>query len=220
MNETSPICLIKFGSRENVESLAAKGKVHMETWEYFHKIEKDKARFDRDEGLLHLRQASNTQIYFQQETKWKQIQGLTGQITIHQNNLDDYNLFCMFALTEESFRHLTDPRISELGGWAAVVLKCDEFLARLGESLKKRNWSFSHGLVEYINRASYTGEVGPFKKLSCFAYQNEFRVRTNTQLKHCEDIYLGDLSSIISIVPCEEIEKRFMFNEQGCFMIH
>ena len=64
-----------------------------------------------------------------------------------------------------------------------------------------------HDLVEYYTLDKYSGETGPFRKPSYFAYQSEFRliVRPGIALRK---MVIGNLDDITSdVLPLPEINR-------------
>ena len=217
MNSTDVLCLIKFGKKKDLKELVGKGIVYMNTWRCFQKIENDGARSDRHEGLIHLGQASMcSNVYITPKGGAPiPIQGLVGQIRVSNNEIDDYNLFCMFAMTEQSFRFLADEKLKKFGDCAAVFVKGDEFLAKLRTALKEKSWTFRDALVEYVDETQYSGKMGPFKKFSRFEWQSEFRVCVHTKHREPIKLKIGDLRDIVVLVPTAGIQSRLTMNTHG-----
>src|ERR1700757_5095202 len=98
-------------------------------------------------------------------------------------------------------------KISQFGTSFVIILNTFEFLRRFATSVKKSGLHQEHDLVEYYELDKYSGESGPFRKPSRFAFQNEFRlvVRPGIVLRK---MVIGNLEDITSeILPLPEINR-------------
>lgn len=208
MNGQSIFSLIKFAERGHAEALRA-GKLYMNTWSHFRKLEGDEERGDPLEGTLHLLQASHAQILIGDAQKAVPLQALIGQIKISDANAEAYNIYCMFALTETSHEHLTGEAVRGLGNYAAVVTDGDAFLGRVRHKLIQDGLPFQHGLVSYVNVNRHHGAFGPFTKPDRHVHQSEFRIFVQSNRKSPLELEVGDLSDIVHVFPADELRWRF-----------
>lgn len=209
MNGQSVFSLIKFAERDHAEALRA-GKLYMNTWAHFRKLEGDDGRGDPLEGTLHLLQATQSQVLVGDAHKAVPLQGLIGQVKVSAGNADVYNIFCMFALTETSHEHLVGESIKRLGDYAAIVTNGDDFLRRVRHKLFECKLPFQHGLVSYVDVGRHHGPFGPFTKRDDLAYQSEFRILVQSGTRGPLVVEVGDLSDLIHVFPADELNWRFL----------
>ena len=127
----------------------------------------------------------------------------------------EYNpyIFCMYSLVFENIkteRNTIDSRCLGFGDHAVVVKDRREFLKRLRLVFEKDCVSRLNGaLVKYVNRESYNGEMGAFRKYDNYDYQLEYRyVWENSGLNATAvTLKIGDLSDIAVLVPSEKLNS-------------
>ncbi len=136
------------------------------------------------------------------------IKHLTGQIKFTSGKLEDFNLFCLFALTTESFSYLSDERIQGFGDSALTFLNGDEFLGRLRKRLKEEDLAFESALVEYVKKEEFHGKMGPFRKLETYSYQNEVRIFVQGNCSGPLKINIPSIEDISVIVPINDVTKH------------
>lgn len=78
--------------------------------------------------------------------------------------------------------------------YVVVILNTNEFINRVVHHLE--NYVFQAKFIEYVDKKSYTGVMGPFRKFNDYALQNEYRIAVNFKTKEPKIIYLGSLSDI------------------------
>lgn len=63
--------------------------------------------------------------------------------------------------------------------------------------------------VKYVNRDSYNGEMGAFRKFEKFSYQREYRYVWEGDNLNASTVTLtvGNLSDIAALVPSEKINS-------------
>jgi hypothetical protein len=72
--------LFKFGKRDHIEELVRGGLLFMNALSYFVKLENDELRSDRDEGLIHVIQATGATLSVEQGGQYIDVAKLTGLI--------------------------------------------------------------------------------------------------------------------------------------------
>lgn len=181
----------------------------MNTWGYFKRLEQNAVQGDQNEGLQAIFQVSRgTQLQVEVAGQYEPITGLFGQIHISRGDLEKHNLFCMFALTDDSFSFLDDSRFADFGDTAVLMTHGDEFLARLRGKLDCEKIPHKSELVLYVDQESHHGEMGPFRKLHPYHYQSEFRLLAHADRGGPLRIEIGDISDISIACPINELKSR------------
>ncbi len=205
--------LFKFGQREHLEALRNDGLIFLNRQAYFQELERDRdiVRADRFEGVDVFTQPDKAKRFTLESNSTGEIIDLTkkliGPVLLSRGRLA-CNIYCMFSLTSVPDGPVLDERMSGFGDSYLVVLNTQEFVDRVLDALAEFGVAVECGFVKYFDESSYSGEVGPFRKPSCFAYQNEFRFVTRPGFSEPIKVYLGDLRSITS-----EIYPSAKFNQ-------
>ena len=142
------------------------------------------------------------------DNKWVNVANIKGAIISSDGSDRNTNVFCMYAFRESASKSLIDPRNFEFGDTYAVLKDGDEFLRRVRETAQKENIVLRQELVEYVDRTTYNGEIGIFRKFSDFAYQSEFRLAVVTGKAIPFLFKIGDISDISMIGTLAEINER------------
>jgi hypothetical protein len=203
-------CLIRFGCREWVEDFC-KGKLYMNTLKYFKQIEaNDPLRGDKSEGLCESHPADMCQLFIQEDLEWLPIKGMIGQLRFDDPSDKDTNIFSLYAITEENENLLVHDRVLGFGDTAAIILQGDEFLIRVKKAFEKKGWAYDLGLVDYVDKNKYSGEMGAFRKYSDLDFQREFRIATKTKRQGpIDDFHIGDISDIIRVCDSKKVCDLF-----------
>jgi hypothetical protein len=89
-----------------------------------------------------------------------------------------------------------------------VILKTRDFLDRVLAAASSRGLQCEWRLVEYYDAKTYSGETGPFRKPSTFAYQKEFRFIVQPGSSSPINLEIGSLADITSdVLPLSEINR-------------
>ncbi len=205
--------IIKIGQAEHIMRLQKQGEVFLNTWGYFRRCELNNVQGDKHEGLTEIYQVEKgNKLYIKEGEDWVPIEGLKDQLKFFAGRQEDLNLFCMFALTQESQKHLGHPDLLKFGNVALVMTDADAFISRLTCKLSVEGISHHHALVEYVEKNVHEGEMGPFRKLSEFSYQSEWRVCAHARKGGPFKVSLGDLSDISVLIPTSELTQRICFD--------
>lgn len=203
-------CLIRFGHRKQVEDFC-KGKLYMNTLKYFKQIEaKDPLRGDKSEGLCESHPADMCQLFIQEGSEWLPIKNLIGQLRFDDPGDNDINIFSLYAITEKNEDLLVDDRVLGFGDTAAIILQGDEFLIRVRNAFEKKGWTYDHGLVDYVDKKTYSGQMGAFRKYSDLEFQSEFRIATKTKRQRpIDDFHIGDIRDITRVCDSKTVRDLF-----------
>lgn len=143
-------------------------------------------------------------------------------------------IFCMTAVTDahlydSGMHHIPDPKLIELGGYAVIVTDYPEFVKRTYSAICSLGYLQGHpdlrgsflGLIEYVDFRTYRGYLGPFRKSSEYAFQDEWRMALIDGREHVEAadhliMDVGDLSDITMPVDASHLLKVGFRGEERC----
>jgi hypothetical protein len=202
--------LFKFGAPEHLEQFRKTGLLFMRSSAYFSELERsalaDTVRADKFEGsdwIFHPKKHSLT-FHWQHDINFTIPSDDIAEHTSLSLNSRDCNIYCMYAVTKP---HPVDNQNFAFGTSFVIVLNTFEFLRRFISQSIMIGLKEQHDLVEYYTLDKYSGETGPFRKPSYFAYQSEFRliVRPGIALRK---MVIGNLEDITSeVLPLSEINR-------------
>ncbi len=195
MDSDPIVALFKLGDKARMAQLLHEGHVFMNTVSYFAKLEKGSPRSDPDEGTGYCQQADGAKLQVQRDGSWEEI-GTLGEIRIRDEDLSSVNLYCLHARKRSHYGHVL--RLAELGFGDSYVLftDTDEFFWRLAEAVARAGHELRSGLVEYVDRRTYSGPMGTFRKFSERVGDIEFRIAVLPGTGAPLSLRLGDLSDI------------------------
>jgi hypothetical protein len=204
------LALFKFGKREHIDQFVHEGHIYMNSLNYFRTLEDDMLRADKHEGASYNLQADGAILQMEQSEKWVDVAKIKEQLVWSDGSKDVTNVFCMYAFRESASKNFIDPRNFGLGDAFAMITAKDgdEFFRRINVAAKKENIVLEQELVEYVNKATYDGTMGVFRKFSNFAYQSEFRLSVVTGKDTPFSFRIGDISDISTIGTVAELNKR------------
>jgi hypothetical protein len=209
------LALFKFGKRGHIDQFVHEGHIYMNSLNYFKRLEGDMLRTDKDESASYSIQADGAKLRMEHNGKWVDIGTLRGPLVSSDGSEHITNVFCMYAFRESISKSLVDPRNFDFGDTYAILKDGDEFLRRVHATAKKENIVLKQGLVEYVDKATYNGAMGVFRKFSNFAYQSEFRLSVVTRKDTPFSLRIGDISDISMIGPLTELNKRIKISSKS-----
>jgi hypothetical protein len=205
------LALFKFGKREHMEKFVSEGLLYMNTLEHFRRLEACSVRGDPNEGISHSFAAEGGKLGFKVkiDDEYQSIGTLAGPIQGRQADLMKTNVFCMYGPRASNTTILVDPRNMAFGDTFVLLKYGDEFLRRAKEAARKSGHQMLCHMVHYVDQRTYRGEMGPFRKYSEFAYQNEVRLALLPGTGAVHELRLGDLSDIVALTaPLADINNR------------
>lgn len=207
--------IFKFGKLKHIEEFVNEGHLYMNPLSYFRNREAqgDALRYDKHEGAAHCEQATGGKLQMMQDDQWITMGTIQGPIISSDNSKDTTKVFCMYALRDSSCG-VVDTLNFEFGDTYAVMINGDAFLDRVKKTTKRQRLIITWGLVEYVDRESYSGPMGCFRKFSDFEYQSEFRIAIESETKEPFSLYVGDLSEMAKIGPLNELNKRIRLTKK------
>ena len=203
------LALFKFGKRDDIDKFVRDGHLFMNTLKHFREREAaDLLRSDKHEGIAHCVQADGAILRMQRGEEWVDIGTIRGQIHRSDGSEDTVNVFCMYAFRESAIDALVDPRNFEFGDTFVVLTDGDEFLHRVQAAADRESLKLRQGLVEYVDRSTYDGPMGIFRKFVDFSYQSEFRIAVVSGTQHPLSLKIGDLSDISMVGNLADLNQR------------
>ncbi len=201
MGPDSVLALFKFGQREHIERFVSEGLLYMNTLEHFAKLEAETVRRDANEGVAFMQQPHGVRIGFKKniEDTWTSIGPLAGPVLWRGRESLLPNVFCMYGLRASAGTSLVDPRNFEFGDTFVLLKDGDEFLRRAKQAALDSGHEMKWHMVEYVDEASYSGALGPFRKYSAFSYQSEARLALLPGTGAPFELRLGDLSDLVAM---------------------
>ncbi|MFO7970462.1 MAG: hypothetical protein R6U40_01785 [Desulfobacterales bacterium] len=196
MNENHLIALFKIGRKDHMAELIREGHVFMNPLSYFAIREGEPRRSDPDEGVGFCQNAEGATLRVQKQGKWCNMGTLTGGIRVRNESLAAANLYCLHARTRRDVGAVFELNLLNYGDSYVLFLDADEFFQRLDEAVGEAGQELSYRLVEYVDRNSYTGPMGVFRKFSEYASDCEFRVVALPGTGQPLSLRLGNLSDI------------------------
>jgi len=215
--ERDPVlALMKLGATEHMADLCLHGQLYMRSVKFFRDLEADAIRADQNEGLAYCGQPDVTALEVKQRGKWLKVGGIVGPILFRDGRAETGNIHCMFALREshaEAFfedrsKRPVDVDSLRFGDNAVVFTDGDEFMRRVRAAAERERLELRYDLIEYVDKATYTGPMGPFRKFSAFAHQSEFRILANPECQTARVLTVGSLEDIATMFPLAELNQR------------
>ena len=198
--------LVKFGKHEHICQLRDQGLLHMKPISYFRQIEDEELRGDRYEGIAGVHRGDSGTATPENDlehpfiiNKW--------ELLLELPQLERMNIFCLCAVRPSMGSFPVDDKNFRFGDYALVLVNPQEFINRISSKLKSLHIDHKADLVEYVSE-DYTGEMGPFKKLSRFAYQSEWRLTCSGCSGEDIQIPIGDIKDICIVVKSIEVNQK------------
>jgi hypothetical protein len=205
--------LLKMGQKEHLEMLR-KGILYMNPLSYFAALETDPARGDAYEGSDSIIQPCDIGEF----TIDSHIEGLppfhaepsdfAGPIRIGLHRTLACNIFCLFTVNKPIDGPIFPQTHQWFGDSFVLFTNTQEFLSRVDTAAKERQLNGQRALVEYYDKAKFSGKTGRFRKQSIYSYQREYRIVLETGSDRPFRFDVGDLSDITSeVLPFELADK-------------
>ncbi len=234
--------LIKvFDKEEYADAFIQKGELFCRTLGDFKKINEEDGRGDRFEAVTDWHQPEQIKltITFKDKDgveKTFPIEKIAGPVTIQNNGYDRLNLYCMYAVKLPEFEEsdeteeervaivkkinrmlkdkstLSDAFLA-LGEFAVVVFQVEEFIKRVNNAAKERNFACWNDLIGYYDPDTFHGSFKEletvFRKRNLYEHQSEYRFAFGShEPEGTKVIHLGSLEGIAIKVPTREINGK------------
>jgi hypothetical protein len=116
----------------------------------------------------------------------------------------------MFAVTLAVDAPLVDEQAFGFGDSFVLVLNTQEFISRTCKAARSAGFRCMYGLIEYYDVDGYSGETGPFRKPSNFAYQQEFRFLVEPGSSQPIRLAVGSLEDITTPIHASRDINRIV----------
>lgn len=199
--------LIKFGDAKHIRQLQEDGLMWFNTLEYYQSIEDENLRGDQYEGTHSVHQAPEVQVTIGPASNTHTIDSSTGLTDIVTINMDEgvrTNVYCMTAISDKTFGPI-DPSNFRFGDSFLALTNGVQFIERVKSAIQKNALDFRHRLVEYVDRSTYSGEMGPFRKFNQFSYQSEYRFVLDPKFGKPYQLRIGSIKDISIVGQASEI---------------
>lgn len=197
MEPTTKILLAKLLQEAHVESFLD-GNLYLNCASYFKRLEAtDEVRSDGDEGIDFAMQAKEVSIQGS-GGEWIPIAGIIGPIKHYTDESAKFHMLCMYMFTDNP-AEVFDPRNQEFGDRFVFVLNSAEFFRRVREAVAVLGHICQHRPIQYVDRHTYHGPMGPLRKFDEYAFQNEFRLVLRSGDDHKDEPLLLKIGNIRDI---------------------
>lgn len=202
------LLFLKLGEYEHMKKLYEKGELYFNTFDFFKNLEySDDGRADNNEycayhyagdGIkdvslsLYPNGRNNEPIKFVGGKELEELTITTGEEKEYTHlyslsSIDlEWTLNNNFIIDNSNFADNKD--------FVVVILNTNEFINRVVQCLP--NYKLQARFIEYVDKKSYTGKMGPFRKFNDYALQNEYRIAVNFETKEPKIIHVGSLCDI------------------------
>jgi hypothetical protein len=194
------LAVFKLGTKKDMLDLLDNGHVFMNTASYFTALEDGAGQLDRHEGTSFCKQATGARLDIQTPEGFKPIGNIVGQILMTSDELANANVYCLHARRGSHSNDLLNLDQLRFGDSAVLFKDFNEFLRRLIREAERSGYAIQHNLVTYVDRQSYSGPMGIFRKFSDHAAESEWRIAVMPGLGRPISLHLGNLSDIAMIV--------------------
>jgi hypothetical protein len=213
--------LLRFSRQEYLQRFRDEGFLYLNTLQYFRDLESDPERADPFEGTETIIQPKDLgESFIDTPTHLGRIaispQDLAGPVRIALNRTMACNVYCTFGVTGPVDSDIVPERGLGLGDWFVLVLNPSEFISRVSAAARDVGLGCQSGLVQYYDSRQYSGYVGPFRKPSEFASQNEFRLVLGPGCGQPVELVAGSLVDITSeVLPTCDVNTLLDFSSSS-----
>lgn len=183
-----------------------RGLLYFNTAAFFGRIDRtDQVRFDCHDGIDEAIQAAKLEVLGDND-EWLDLGGINNPITVRSAASEWLNVLCLYAMTDRE-GDAFDERNLAFGNTAILINNLPKFFERLQVAATRERKSIGGGPIEYVDKATYHGRMGPFRKFKEHSYQNEYRVIIGGGDGNACRLDVGDLRDISSVLPSTDIPR-------------
>lgn len=206
MKDTGEGVFIKILSKKRAISFL-EGHIYFNTESYFAELDKsDRVRSDSDEGVDECWQIQELAIQCLKTGEFLPVGGITGPLKYRKATQGIDNILCIYVLLkDEGF--VVDPRVMEFGDVAIIIRDPIEFTKRIHDAAAEKGLRVKQKPIEYIDKDSYHGAMGSFRKFDEYQYQSELRYLLHPGVGEPIILNLGSLKDICYAIHSEDIAK-------------
>lgn len=215
------LALMKFGAADHMAELLQHGRLYMHPISFFKALESDVSRGDQHEGLSRCWRVDSARLEVRQGDEWLNVGGIVGQLLLRDQRAEVGNIYCVYALRGSHAEAFFDGHCARpvdvdslrLGDSVVVFTNGAEFMHRVRAAAKLERLDLSYDLVEYVDRETYHGPMGPFRKFSTFTQQSEFRILAKPELLPARILSVGPLADIAMVCSRAELDGRLRLRQ-------
>jgi hypothetical protein len=211
--------IIKVGKLEFMESFLQKGEMYFDTVESFAIKDANQEKYDNLEGATEINQvnwiklqAENGKTIELSKINPKHVKLASAYLITHDEKTIG-NIYSCSAVTPETINNFKklDPRFKNFGDTIILIENPNEFLNRVKEELKGKNYKYTIGLVNYYDPDTFNGPLTVFSKKNKLAYQNELRILIYNKNNEPIKIYIGSIKDIACKFKIEDLMKSIKY---------
>lgn len=195
---------VKILPGERAESFLS-GEIYFNTDKYFAMLDsKDVVRSDPDEDVDESWIVKEISIHNKETEGYVPIGGIINPVKFRYGERSQLNILCLYVLLERvNFK--IDERILGFGDTAVVIRDAIEFTKRIHRTAQKIGLSVMQQPISYVDKSTYHGQIGPFRKYTDYDFQSEFRYLIGPGNGKPILLQVGDLRDICFAIPSNEI---------------
>jgi hypothetical protein len=196
---------LKFGAENHINDLYENGTVYLNTIEYFRKCEDEELRGDEYEGTNRIINSLPGSFI---------IPGINHTVNyekVHVKEAYDIvvgNLYCIYCISSHGFPNPSDFEIDtrniRFGTHCIIIKEPGTFIKKVEDALREGSHKFSHNLVKYYDKSTYSGELTLFHKSLEFEYQKEFRFSVENSVLEPIILNIGSMKEYSEVLKIED----------------
>lgn len=198
--------LLKFGKQNDILSLYNFGEVYFNTFEFFKELKfREDWRADKFEySDLHYTgddiNICNLKIGIKNNLKEFSKENGVKSITIDFLYKEYTHIFCLSCIdidwAKNNNKIIDERNFAENKDWILIINHYNVFLEKLKEAMDNMKLNYKIDFITYVDKASYSGDMGCFKKFDEYSFQNELRIAVKFPNKGPQKIFIGSLENI------------------------
>ncbi|MBK6853441.1 MAG: hypothetical protein IPG93_18155 [Burkholderiales bacterium] len=199
------MALLKILPEEGAEDFL-NGSLYMNTATYFGRIDRtDEVRFDPHDGVHEAIQAARVEI-MGGNGEWLDLGGVNNPITVRNYASERLNVLCLYMISDRDCDAF-DSRNLSFGDKAILINNVPHFFERLRAAAASDGKKIGAGPIEYMDKATHSGRMGPFRKFHIHSYQNEYRIVVDGGTGSACRLEVGDLRDISAVIASSGIPQ-------------
>lgn len=196
------VAIFKVGQEDHMRALLSEGRLYLQTVGYFRDLDDGSPRGDALEASSHCLHLDGWTFDVEDGLKnWQRVGTIVGGASVGDLAAATANLYCLHARRQSQCRAPFLLADLGYGPFCVVFRDASEFFRRVNEAVLSLGQAAEFGLVEYVDRATYHGRMGPFRKYADHRKDSEFRIFVTPGLGAPLTLQLGDLSDIALLLP-------------------
>jgi len=213
--------LMKFGEYEHMLNFYKKGELYFNTFDYFKSLElAEDGRGDKNEySYYHYSGEGINSVTLKMYPKGKEHESVIFKggkdlldLTLSNSNKEYSHLYSLSAINMEwclKNNYIINPKnFADTKDYVVMIYNSEMFIERIKEQIEKLNCDAKSGFIEYVDKKTYTGSMGAFKKFDNYSYQNEYRIAINLPTSEPYKLYIGSIEDVAHPpIPSEEFYK-------------